>query len=42
MAGTQISPANSTIERKYPRWKVYAVRSPTAVPSAKVATTAAQ
>ena len=40
--GTAIITANSTIESPYPRWNVVAVRSPTAVPHAKVAATAAQ
>jgi len=37
-----MSPANSNPEAKYPKPRVVAVRSPTAVPIANVATTAAQ
>ncbi len=41
-AGIAISIVNTTPETKYPRWKVVAVMSPVAVPSAKVAITVSQ
>ena len=41
-AGMAITTANMTPEARKPRWKVTAVRSPKAVPSANVAITVAQ
>src|SRR5271154_1817094 len=41
-AGIEITAANSTTDGKKPRFKESAVRSPAAVPSAKVASTAVQ
>ena len=41
-AGTAITTAKRTPEARKPRWRVYAVRSPAAVPRAKVAQTVAQ
>jgi hypothetical protein len=42
MAGIIVSTVNTTPEAKKPHSSVYAVRSPTAVPSAKVVVTLAQ
>jgi hypothetical protein len=42
MAGIMMITKNSTTEERYPRARVVAVKSPRAVPSAKVANTVAQ
>ena len=42
MSGTQISAVNTNADARYPRWKVVANRSPSAVPMANVKMTASQ
>ena len=41
-SGTQISAVNTNADARYPRWKVVANRSPSAVPMANVKITASQ
>ena len=42
MNGTKISPVNTNADPRYPRCKVFASRSPSAVPIANVKITASQ